>query len=191
MKVIQDIAMLTFGVYPSQFPDTLIFEVIKRLNTDFGTLQLTELKHAFERLENTERRFTIMLSDFINPVRTFWNIKHKVSHERSKMQKELNEKEIVDQKENEFIEQSKVIYNESLKRGEWLGTIFNASAIAKEHVASKIDLNVKQTLYNDALNEYNEMQKDINLFMQFSGATPERLYSQNLVKFAITNEIKL
>lgn len=183
--------MLTFGVYPSQFPETMILEVMKRLKNDFGSLQVTELKHAFERLENTERRVTIMLSDFVNPVRIFWNIKHKVSHERSKMQKELNEKEIVNQKENEFIKQSKQIYNESLKRGEWLGTIYNATAIAKNDIASKIDLNAKQTLYNDALNEYNELQKDINLFMQFSGATPERLYSQNLVKFAITNGIEI
>lgn len=108
---------------------------------------------------------------------------------------ELQKNSIRDQEAFKFEQESIDIYRTSLNHGEWLGDIFNATAIAKKHIEPHVSETVRETLRKEAENEYIEhrkaLEKEKNVFNAFSGKTENRIYSQKLVEFGIMTYLKI
>jgi hypothetical protein len=180
-----------YGIYPSNIPTILIKEGCKQLLLKYGHLSLEEIKYSYERLKIEKKEITLNLANIIDPVQKYHSIKFQVSGCLKKLRIEAEKEQVRDQQKEEFEKKALEVYRISIKSGSWQGDIFQATAIAPKHLAPRFEQDVKNEIWRNTQIEYNEIMKDLDQFYKNTGITPERLYSQNLVKHALSKNIKL
>jgi hypothetical protein len=154
------------------------------------------LKKEFECDLNHYGTFSALYFSSVFNAYTEYRSKINFQLEIDKRKKQEMEKNAIrNQEALKFEQESLGIYRTSLKHGEWLGDIFNASAIAKRYIEPHVSEKVQQTLKEESEIEYNQyrkaLEKDKNVFNAFSGKTENRIYAQKLVEFGVMTDLKI
>jgi len=178
IALIRDCVTLYYGIYHSNIPDILLTESALSIVTKFNDLTKEEIKHSFSRLP-LEKKITLALSDVLDPIQKYYNVKYFIQQEAMKIQSEHQRKAVSDQNEIEFINQSIDIYKKSVDRGEWIGTMYNANAIAKEYISKHFEASEKKEIWDRAKIEYEVRIDDLDNFHLNCGITPVRIFSEN------------
>ena len=190
IALIRDCVTLYYGVYHSNIPDILLTESALSIVTKFNDLTKEEIKHSFSRLP-LEKKITLALSDVLDPIQKYYNVKHFISNEAFRDQAEQQQKALSDESELRFKQESIDIYKKSVDIGEWVGDMYNANAIAKEHIAQHFEQEEKKDIWERAKIEYAVRIDDLDTFHLSTGITPTRIFSENLVRLAIERNIQI
>jgi hypothetical protein len=192
--ILNEVCVLYYGIHISQISDVVIKKAITEILKRFNSLSLEEIRYSFERLK-LERSVTIVLDDLIKPIQRYVNAKEEINKQHSKIQKELDEQKEAEQKAIDFEKECKDIYNSSLKANEWSGTIYHASIIAKKFLAHQIEQSTKDELFKQAKEVMykirQEMEQDEKNIYQHIGKNEIRIYSELIVKEAISRKLEL
>lgn len=95
----------------------------------------------------------------------------------------------------ERIESGKIAYSESLIKGEWVGTNYQAWAIG-ELFGKSFEQSFKSEIFQQSKKEYEDLEKRSSKIMTANEiveriiTTPTKIYSEKLVKEAVKRKIK-
>jgi hypothetical protein len=191
IKTLQYCMVCYYGIYPTNIPTVLIEEGCRKLLSHYSTLTLEEIKHSYDRLNIEKKEITLNLSNIIDPVKKYHAIKYKLSDSLQVLRREAEKEQIRMQETLAFEEISLKVYRESLQAGEWKGDIFNSHAIAKKYLADKLEQPIKTELWKEAQKDFYRISNDLDLFIQNSGVTEIRLFSELIVKHCIDKKVEI
>jgi hypothetical protein len=200
---LQNACVLYFGIYVSNIPERVLTTACQRIRKHYSNLTIEEIKHSFDRIK-LERLVTITVPDLVNPVAKYAAAKEFKNRELLKAHEEEQEKLRAAQEIEKHAEESRKMYKDHLKRQVFFtGELdhFFASTLAQNDLKNKVDLEVKQSLWEGAKIEYAEMkQKESedtragnvsHLSVAASGKTSQRIWALKMVNYCIQNKIKL
>lgn len=171
-----DVCIVYFGIHVSQVPDVLINSAVIEIKQKFNDLTLNEIKYSFQRIEH-DRKITVILNDLIKPIKEFKTVKGSILNYTNEIIK-IENKKISKEVQNKIDQQIAIdVYNESLKKDSWSGSIFQCVKIA-ELIKDKFSEEEK-------LNWWNEVLK-INVVTDNAD-----IYNLNLGKFVLESSKKL
>lgn len=192
-KILTEISIMYFGLHQSQIQEIILNKVIKTILSDFRNMKLSEVLYSYERA-TVERKITYTVDDYLLPViafQTFLKNKHICI---SEINKEEQEKQKQIELQKKFKQESVSIYKESLKKGSWLGSIWQANAI-KDILKVNFDFEFRKKLYDEAgqeallIPDYNEM--DFDEYHKFMGMNQQTIYADKLARISVENKIEI
>ena len=183
--MIERVIEIHYGIRAGLLSEALIESTIKEIVKRFKTLTVRDIDHAYERAIITKNDWrNVTKKEVIEPIQNWWNKKEaiRVEFEKHKIEEiELNQ---AIEAEAIFKNESKKLYNECLKSGEWIGSVFQASSIGKD-IAQHIDQSIKSDLWKTA----NEMHgKLINI--EEIGVSTLKIYSKLIVEYGVFEKIE-
>lgn len=193
-------ASIYYGIRAGLLSDDLIESVIAEIIKRFKSITIKDIEHSFERAVIVKEDWrNLTKREMIEPIQNWWNYKENIRIEFEKHQKEAEEIEAGKVKEEEFKNQSIIVYKESMLQLEWLGTVFQASAIAKDYISEHIEDKKRAELWNDAIRLFKEAKektkeqskkKEVLIPANF-GISTLKLYSELIVKEGIKQQIEI
>lgn len=188
-----------FGIRSGLLTDLIKEAVITDIVKKFDNLSIKDLDFSFEKYAvKSESWKAITKAEILAPVFTWWNKKESIRLEFEKFENEGLEDARRESDALEFKEKALGVYRESVSSLEWLGSIFEASAIARD-VAEHIEQDVKSNLWKEtvkAKEEADEIEKERKKYKQRLipenfGHSIIRLYSLAIVELGIENGVEL
>lgn len=204
-KTLEMAIELHCGITPKQLSDVVINNCIKEIVTKFNYLTSAEILAAFELskgIKDSNNWRALTKWEIIKPIESFASQKAQILVEFEKFAAIQEEREQIENKIQSFRKDSLEKYRESLEKGVWIGSMFEANEIAKDLIAPEIEDKIKNQIFSETKTELKELVKaqnneDLDLLLMPMGVSLysntksclKRLYSQNLVKHAILKGI--
>lgn len=127
-----DILQVYYGINPDNIPASLIHGSVIQLIERFKGITLEDLITAYKRKEIVKKKGVgISISELLSPVPEWWTIKAVVKGEDEKERGKEEKEALAKKLESDFLTESKKLYKEALKSGEWKGSPFHASTLIK------------------------------------------------------------
>lgn len=196
--IITKMVDIYYGIRPGLLSDNVMEHVAGEIATRLNTLSISDIQRAFKNahIERNDSWKNITVQEILSPIQVWFNQKEKIKREFNDFVLKQTEEERKAKEAVDFYESSKVIYNQCVDELEWTGTIFQASAIAKE-VAKHIDQERKDELWKKAkekkskIDEANREMKRLGGATKTIGYSDVRIFAELIVIEGIKNGIKL
>lgn len=199
-RTIEKVITIHLGVRPGLLSDDLIEAVIFDLISKFSDFTTKDIEWSYERFNFKKRDDWRMVtkSEILEPIQSWAYVRVGIMEEFEKFQQQQKEESEAESKILQFKKESRIIYNKCVDELEWTGSIFHASAIAKD-LAVFLDQETKDEFWVEAKKESKQTNEENDKIKRLGGSidvkrigrTPERVYSELIVIESIKNGQKL
>lgn len=185
-----DYISVLFGVHPDKILKSLIDAVYVAITDRFVGIRVHDLTECFKTAEIEKKQYvSISRDEVIEPIQKYWKKKQFIISKIRDKEMEVEEQEKNFQSEQDFIEESKSIFEKSKEEIKWLGSPFHAFVLVKEFPEiTDLPQDLKMKMYEESKKIYNEkIQPEKELFNTFNFVNAERIYAGKLVEHHISN----
>lgn len=194
--MLEKMITIHFGIRPGLLSDDLIEACIADIIKKFKNLTVRDIQHAYERtIIQKDDWKNVTKREVLQPIENWWNQKEKIRLEFERFKKEQELKNQIEHEKQLFKEESVQLYQEAIVSGEWNGSVFHASIIARQ-IAEHIDQETKDQLWIESKREKKRIEaeaKESDKKLDFSnlGVTALRIFSGKIVEKGVELKIEL
>ena len=194
-EIIAYASKVIFGVDPGNLDNMFLPTCFNAVCERFSTATILDIQTAYRTfLNKSKSAYTVTRDEVLQPIQDYWNKKQVVLNSINTELERLNHEE--DLKYN-FRKNAEKKYLDSLEAGEWIGDCFEANVLARDY-APFIKQKIKEKMWKSAWEDYVNRTKQARVALEldpYASVLPvpsaERLYSQRIMEFAVTNNINL
>lgn len=182
-----------YGRNRSTVPVSLINSVIEFCLNELKHFTIEDFTFSFHRSNiEVDQYSRLTLGEIKKPLNAWKALKTIIFQCENEIRKQDRESALVASESERFLNESKVIYQQSLSKGEWIGSPFHATVIAPYFLDDFTELQ-KNEIQLKARRHYAELREKLEENKQLVSpvfyTTENKYFNEFLVKAAIENKI--